>query len=272
MTSDLVTMLVTIVLFAICIYGIKTKYRILATIILAVLIPLTFFSMVINIPILFSPLTPKFHGKVIDAETKKPLAGINIKAGWTVSSVSVGGSSGGYYKLHKTKTDKNGEFVLPRGLKALNKWGILGTRNFDGVIVTVYPPGYDYKVKRTHYTNESELSLALEKVKTDKEFLDNILNYYHGLFLMHKGSGDEVTDPDEKKWLKNAYYQFEKLYLHSKEDESYLYDISNMLDSIKEPDCIYILKKILVKYPDNKSLVWYANNNLESSKRIYKIK
>lgn len=273
MTSDLIMIFATIALLAACVQGIKTKYQVLAVVVLALsVLPILFF-IVINIPVIISPLTAELHGKVIDAETKKPLAGINVKAGWYASTVSVGGGYGEYYKLFKTKTDNNGEFVLPRGLKALNVYGPLGIRKFDEVNVIIYPSGYDYKVERTHYTNENKHTIALEKVKTDKEFLDNILNYYHRLFLMHKGSGDEISDPDEKKWLKNAYYQFKKTYpQHSYEDQQYLQKITNILEAIKEPDCVYILQKILVKYPNNASLTWYAKNNLDALKKIYNVK
>lgn len=272
MLSDLISIILAIGLIAVCVYGIKTKYRIWAVFVLVLSAIPILISVVINIPIILSPLTPKVYGKVIDLETKKPLAGINIKAGWAVSSATVGGSSGRYYKLYNTKTDKNGEFVLPRGFKALNEWGLVGTRNFGGVNVTIYPPGYDYKVARISYTNNDKIEVKLDKVKSDKEFLENIQAYWHGLYMMHKKIKFTVEEPDEIKWIKYAYYEFEKIYPNSREDEAYLNDIASILDAIKESDCVYILQKILVKYPGNSSLVWYAKNNINRFKNKYDIK
>ena len=45
-----------------------------------------------------------------------------------------------------------------------------------------------------------------------------------------------------------------------------------MLDAIKEPDCIYILQRILDKYPYNKELVWYAKNNMNTLRNKYNVK
>lgn len=272
MLSDLISILLTIALLSTCIHGIKTKYRILAVAVLTLSVLPILFSVVINIPIIISPLTPKAHGKVIDVETNKPLADINIKAGWIVGGATVAGASGGYYKLYKTKTDSNGEFVLPRAFKALNERGLVGTREFGGVTVVIYPQTYDYKVVRINYMDNGNIEVRLEKVRSDKEFLENINVYWHTLSLMHKTNKFTVEEPYEIKWLKNAYYEFEKLYPNSSEDEAYLNGISSMLDTLKQPDCVYILQKILAKYPNNRGLVWYANNNINRFKNIYDIK
>lgn len=272
MKSDLIMVLANVILIVACVFAAKTKYRLIAIFTLYLSGLLLLFLLVTNVPIIFSPFTPKYHGKVIDAETKKPLSGINIKAGWYASSASVGGASGEYYKIYKTKTDSNGEYVIPAGIKSLTVFTPISKSSFDRVVVTIYPHDYAHKVVRIHYINERESTVALEKVKKDKEFLDNILNYYHGLFLMHKGSGDEISDPDEKKWLKNAYYQFEKIYPYSREDKKYLESIATILISIKEPDCVYILQKILAKYPDDATLAWFAKNNINDYIKIYNIK
>ena len=271
MSSDLIMIFVFVALLVASSYGIKSKYRIPAVFVLYLSGLSLFFLLATNISILFSPFTPKYHGSVIDAETQKPLAGINIKAGWHVSSASVGGSSGEYYKIYKTQTDANGNYTIPRGLKALTVFTPISQSSFEKVIITIYPTDYVYKVTRTHYTNENETTIALEKVKNDKEFLANVLDYYHGLFLMHKGSGDRITDLDEIKWLKYAYYKFEKQYPTSNADEEYMEKIVNILETIKEPDCVYVIQKILVKYPNNDSLVWYAKNNIDALKKIYGI-
>lgn len=269
MKSDLIMVLANVLLIIACVFGTKTKHRIIAIFTLYLSALFLFFLLATNISIFISPFTPKHHGKVIDAETKKPLVGINIKAGWHVSSASVGGVSGDYYKIYKTKTDADGKFVIPRGIKALTIYTPGSKTSFEKVILTIYPEDYQYQVERTHYADGNESTIALNKVKTDKEFLDNILAYYYGLFLMHKGSGDMITAPDEIKWLKYAYFQFEKKYPISRADEEYLEKIANILETIKEPECVYILSKIITKYPNNSSLVWYAKNNISSLKNIY---
>lgn len=272
MLSDLLIVGITACLLAVCTYGIKTKYRLLSLMSLVIVLIPVMITLVINIHVITSPLTPEVHGKIVDAETKKPLAGVNIKAGWYMNSVSVGGGYGKYYKLYMTKTDVNGDFILPRGIKALTFGYLIGKSYFDGVNVTVYPTGYDYKVSRFTYNDQVKPIIAMEKVKSDKEYLDNISAYWYGLSYMHKGAWVNITDPLERLWLKNAYYNYEKIYPHGKADtDSILRDIANMLQSINEPDCIYLLQKIIDKYPDG-NIALYAKNNIASLKRIYKYK
>lgn len=268
MLSDLLIVGITTCLLAVCIYGFKTKYRVLSVILLGIVLVPVMITLVINIHVITSPLTPEVHGKVIDAETKKPLAGINIKAGWYMSSVSVGGGYGKYYKLYTTKTDVNGDFILPRGIKALTFGYLIGKSYFDGVNVTVYPPGYDYKVSRFTYNDQVKPIIALEKVKSDKEFLENISAYWHGLSYMHKGSWVAITDPYERGWMKNAFRTFEKIYPNSREDEPYLERLAHNLNFIKEPECVYVLQKLLDKYPSNIN-AWRANDAVKLWKQNY---
>lgn len=268
MLSDLVMILVFVALLVASGYGVRTKYRIPAIFVLYLSILSLCFLLVTNFSMFFSPFTPKHHGRVIDAETQKPLAGVNIKAGWHVSSASVGGSSGEYYKIYKTKTDANGNFVIPRGVKALTIYTPVSKTSFEKVILSIYPENYQYQVERTHYIAENESIIALKKVKTDKEFLDNILAYYYGLFLMHKGFGPLISDTNEIEWLKNAYFIFEKTY-KSNNDEEYLIKIANMLTAIKQPECIYIMQKMIDKYPNNATLSWFAENNINVYRKLY---
>lgn len=266
MMSDLIMVLANILLVGVCAYATKTKYRIIAIFTLYLSGFYLFFMLATNIPFFISSFTPKHHGRVIDAETKKPLAGINIKAGWHVSSASVGGVSGYYYKIYKTKTDTEGKFVIPMGVKALTIYSPVSKSSFEKVILTIYPEDYQHQVERTHYVDGNESTIAMKKIKADKDFLDNILAYYYGLFLMHKGSGDMITDPGEIKWLKNSYYHFEKLYPYSREDKSYLQRFVSILDKLKQPDCLYLLNKLIAKYPDN---VTYTKGYIELLKQEY---
>lgn len=273
MASDLITIFATVVLIATCIYGLKTKYRSISVGVL-VMAPLPiFFALVINIPVILSPFTAKFQGKIIDAETNLPLPDINIKAGWIMSSASVGGGYSRYYKLYATKTDRDGKFTLPRGLKALNTMTPIGTSEFGGVNVTIYPSNYGYKVTRINYTYENNIEIKLQKVKTDADFIKNINDYYYGLFLMHKETGDKISEPFEKKWLKNSYYEFEKLFPKSKADTDYDLDqFAKIAESIDEPETsVYILRKIIEKYP-NSNMSWRINNHLNYLKRAHGIK
>ncbi len=275
MLSDLLLVVIAASLISISIYGLKTKYQAWAAIaLLTVSIPVIY-TVYINLPNIFSPLTPVISGIVIDADTKKPLEGINIKAGWLVGGSSVGGGGGGYYKFHKTVTDAKGEFKLPRGMKTLTihipPFKPLVETRFIGINVVAYPNDYDYMVTTEQIKADNNVTITLNKVKSDADFLENIKLYWWWLSGIHKGNGNYITDQNELNWIRVAYYQFEKKYPNSKADEKVMTDLPYWLDSNKLPECVYVTERLLCKYPNSPN-VWRARNILGVWKQKYKVK
>jgi hypothetical protein len=77
-----------------------------------------------------------YSGRIIDAETSKPIEGVVVDATWYRVYPNVAGSSSKYYDTRETLTDKNGDFDIP-GM------GILLFSTIDKPIITIFKAGYD---------------------------------------------------------------------------------------------------------------------------------
>jgi|SRR6185369_3458843 len=272
MSGNIIIILFFIITVVATYYSLKSGSR--PAIVLSLLICLPYILMVLslNISCIFMPFTSKVDGKVIDADSKKPIAGINVKVGWYVGSSSVGGGSGNYYKIYSTKTDSNGQFTIPRGIKALSVEVPpiipLITRSFKGISITIYPDNYDYKAVRKDRFQGDQLEIALKPVKTDKDFLENIVTYWNSLSELKLEIGQSISDQSQTKWLKNSYYEFEKKYPNSNEDKDYLEDLAHILNSINAHETVYVLNKLLIKYPDSVH-AYYARNWIDIFRTKY---
>ncbi len=91
-----------------------------------------------------------FHGKVVDAETKQPLAGAAIVAVWYWEGPGLGHAAERLYDAREVVTDTNGEFTLPRTVH-VPVWGSI--REPD---IVIYYPGY----KDTLHGDELKMSDA----------------------------------------------------------------------------------------------------------------
>ncbi len=79
-----------------------------------------------------------WRGKVINAETKQPIEGAAVVAIWEKSVAGPAGREPFFLDAVETKTDKNGEFIIPW------KWfiDIPLFRMVGGPYFTIYKPGY----------------------------------------------------------------------------------------------------------------------------------
>ena len=77
-------------------------------------------------------------GRLVDAEAGKPMKGVNVRAGWVTGYADPGGGSFRTFKVYATKTNENGEFVLPRTIKL--KIPII--ERYQGVNMLIYEHGY----------------------------------------------------------------------------------------------------------------------------------
>lgn len=106
----------------------------------------TFFP---NIPIVSSPLTPQIKGKIIDTETKQPVASCNIKAYWEVETHSLVGATTKSYHMFHTNTDANGHFEIPKYQKILGLYGffpLVLSNQFSGMHIVAYDYSHKYKL------------------------------------------------------------------------------------------------------------------------------
>ena len=92
------------------------------------------------------PLNPMFaggpyRGKVIDAETKKPIAGAVVLVYWQRLAPGIGhGPAEGFLDAEEVLTDSNGEFVVGKNPPASLIPGTWVSRAY----VTIFQPGYGY--------------------------------------------------------------------------------------------------------------------------------
>jgi len=130
-------------------------------------------------------------GKVVDAETGKPMEGVNVRAGWVTGYAEPGGGVYKTFKVYATKTDANGEFVLPRIIKL--KIPII--ERYQGINVLIYEHGYSgfykdivgnalylasHKYIQKVYINF--IDIKLPSLKNDEEFNNNLRKIYSKLF------------------------------------------------------------------------------------------
>jgi hypothetical protein len=78
-----------------------------------------------------------YRGRVIDADTRKPIQGVVVLGTWYKVTVTPGGGVSRYYDAAETVTDKNGEFEV-KGL------GLLRLRNIEPMHVLIFKAGYEY--------------------------------------------------------------------------------------------------------------------------------
>lgn len=78
-----------------------------------------------------------YKGRVIDAETGKPIEGVAVLGVWYKELPSPGGNVGSYFDAQETLTDKNGDFeVRGQGLQILS--------TVSGMHVLIFKAGYEY--------------------------------------------------------------------------------------------------------------------------------
>ncbi len=91
-----------------------------------------------------------YRGRVIDAETRQPLAGAVVLAVWYWESFGLGHPSEGFHDALEVLTDANGEFAIPRE----THFRVTGWVDKPGIVV--YFPGYrDFSFVQVQWNGES---------------------------------------------------------------------------------------------------------------------
>lgn len=116
-----------------------------------------------------------FRGRVVDAETKKPLEGAAVLAVWYKRVYGgPGGPKSQFYEAHEVLTDANGEFTIP----ALD-W--VGTMFVEGPELRIFKPGYGF-FPRQHVSPRGDLReilrghfvVELPRLRTREERLESL--------------------------------------------------------------------------------------------------
>jgi hypothetical protein len=78
-----------------------------------------------------------YEGRVIDADTGKPIERVAILGTWYTAQFSPAGSTHNFYDARETVTDGSGEFVIPgMGLRVMS--------NLEPMHVLIFKAGYEY--------------------------------------------------------------------------------------------------------------------------------
>jgi hypothetical protein len=78
-----------------------------------------------------------YEGRIIDADTGKPIEGVVILGTWYTAQFSPAGSTYNFYDARETVTDRNGEISIPgMGLRVLS--------NLEPMHVLIFKAGYEY--------------------------------------------------------------------------------------------------------------------------------
>ena len=99
---------------------------------------LTFIFYVISLSSCYAArMDGPYEGRVIDAETGRPIEGVVVLGTWHSITVTPGGGVSNYYDAQETVTDKNGEFKV-KGL------GLLVLNNIPEPDIKVFKTGYEH--------------------------------------------------------------------------------------------------------------------------------
>lgn len=142
-----------------------------------------------------------YWGKVIDADTGKPIAGASVVGSWGFSSYAVTLYIKSYADARETVTDEQGRFFLPVA-RSIMLWPL--SRIYSRG-VRVYKPGYDSYPSRMHKAwNDKDKEKWLHKLNRQyPEFKKEYSKKYHT--QQHK-SGFSFYKIDPKEYFSNPKY------------------------------------------------------------------
>jgi len=145
-------------------------YLLFSPIVFLVILP----TAIAFIPFLIQPYVPSVKGVVVEEGTNKPIPNINIHAEWMISVGTVGGGTGRIYKTYETITNKDGEFVLPKAMRAMPLCVIpLFVRWYGGIDITTC--SNDYKKMGDHAdVNETAIKIVTRPYKNADEYLGTV--------------------------------------------------------------------------------------------------
>lgn len=187
-------------------------------------------------------------GRVVDAETGKPMKGVNVRAGWVTGYADPGGGSFRTFKVYATKTDENGKFVLSWTIKLK----IPVIERYTGINVLIYEHGYSALYKdttgNTSYLATGQyiqkiyghvIDVRLPRLKSDVEYLKNIEGL--NLWLSIRTLGEDIpfiikeyeTFLQKFPFVKDAYIYHQSLgYLYETYEKNYEAAINEYKQSI----------------------------------------
>jgi hypothetical protein len=135
-----------------------------------------------------------YKGKVIDADTERPIEGVAVVGKWTLETYGgPGGPVGVYCDAREALTDKNGEFAVPKAF-CVNLWPFtkLGIADF-----ILFKPGYDsYPPSLPIAKQNSSIADAVDTYLYSKQLHVDIVKSSNNIIRLTK-----TKNYEERKWI-----------------------------------------------------------------------
>lgn len=225
-----------------------------------------------NVLLVFSPLTPEVKGRIVDMETKKPLPDVKIKAAWYRDHEWPWTVAKARYKNFDTVSDSNGEFCIPRTVKAFTFFiPILHTAKYGGIYIFAYDHDYSWqsglKVIPSGVKSTNVEKILMRPIKDDMEYLISVRNTYLEFSSMQRGSGN--FSDDDWSYLIEAHQIFDTKYPNSKLAEQNLLELNSVFREMGNfEEAINTLEEMIRKYPSGEYAEYakeYAINSLKKA-------
>lgn len=231
-----------------------------------------------NIPFIISPFTPPIHARVVEARTNLPIANCNIKAYWELEEIGIAGGHWESYQQFVTKSNAQGEFIIPRRLKVLSVFGFLPAleivSHHNGIRVLAYAHGYSYteaKIERQNLGNLWQASeLTIKMYAPSEAYLrEQIYSLESKIKSWNIPSG--ILSDEDKMFLKEDYRHNYVLFNQlvkgekSKENKSALITHASSLESLGDYEtALEAYQKLKNDYPDSAQ---FADQEIEMLQR-----
>ncbi len=159
---------------------------------------------------------PAYHGKIVDAQTREPLEGVIVLAAWHGTSSSFAHSQSGCFHLESSRSDKNGEFVIPEWKdKEKKSRGIMDRY----IKFHLYRPGYEYMT--LFEETMIEMPVKMEKFSGT---LDELFDKGSSIVRWTQCGGAGKYEKNKYQLLKTLYDELKNME-QTKSHSSNLYDI-----------------------------------------------
>lgn len=192
-----------------------------------------------NFPVLLSLFTFPIKGKVIDYTTNRPIANCNIIASWEVQTAFLVGGGKDIYHQYITKTDANGEYNIPRYMKALSiiDIGII-SNEYGGVHVVAYTHGYDIGASGIDEHDEPS-SFEMKLSQTNPEYVDHTISTLEAVFNSKNYKKREIG-----RHLSYGILSYDEI---TQDDKRYILEECKLFDSkLKEYASTHRYKQTLI--------------------------
>lgn len=229
-----------------------------------------------NIPVLIFPFTPAIKGRVINQETKQPVANCNIKAHWQDMSATLAGGHWETYHQFITKTDEKGEFQIPRYVKILGLYGFfpLILTRYEGIRIVAYTHGFAFSQDEINRSEHGRVEITVEMYKNinPEYFTDRIWSL--GRYLDSHNKPRKLTRDDKIYLLEDFHYHYERMETvipksDSKKFELELISFASAFDKFGDKKkAIEVFQRIGREFPESFS---FANSEIEKlkSKKVW---